>query len=320
MRRSHSTGAVPAREAGVRDAGRCPRGRPVSATGHTYEVNIGASVGRRPEVEYYLERWRLKRDGESFATPSSMLAPVRYHGKPAMLKIATATEEAFGNRLMVWWNGHGAARVFEHDDTAVLLERALGVRSLAAMAEGGEDDAATRILCSTVGRLHSADGTPPNGLRTLTDWFAELFLHAHDVGGFFARSAVIASELLADQREIVVLHGDMHHGNVLDFAGAGAGTDADWLAIDPKHIIGDRAFDFTNILCNPNGEVATRSGRLARQVDVIADAAALDRERLLRWTVAWGGLSAAWLERGNQPPGHALEVGEAAERLLEGAR
>ena len=290
--------------------------------GHTYEVNIGASVGRRPEVEYYLERWCLKRDGESFVTPSSVLAPVRYHGKPAMLKIATVTEEALGNRLMVWWNGHGAARVFEHDDTAVLLERALGVRSLAAMAEGGEDDAATRILCSTVGRLHSADGTPPNGLRTLTDWFAELFLHAHDVGGFFARSAVIANELLADQREIVVLHGDMHHGNVLDFAdaGAGAGAGSGWLAIDPKHIIGDRAFDFTNILCNPNGEVATRSGRLARQVDVIADAAALDRERLLRWTVAWGGLSAAWLERDNQPPGHALEVGEAAECLLEGAR
>ncbi len=285
-------------------------------------MSIGTSEARRPDVGYYCERWGLVLDGAPFSTRSSVLAPVRFHEKPAMLKIATVREEVLGNRLMVWWAGRGAARVLEHDDTAVLLERATGIRSLTAMAEGSEDDAATRILCSAVGRLHSVDGAVPPGLRTLTDWFSELFLHARNAGGFFVRSAHIADELLADQREIVVLHGDMHHGNVLDFAPDVAPDVApdDWLAIDPKHIRGDRAFDFTNILCNPNGEVATRPGRLSRQVDVIADAAGLDRQRLLRWTVAWCGLSAAWSERDGQQPGHARDVGEAAARLLDGAR
>jgi hypothetical protein len=41
-------------------------------------------------------------------------------------------------------------------------------------------------------------------------------------------SATAASNLLKTQREIVVLHGDMHHGNVLHFGSRG------WLAIDPR--------------------------------------------------------------------------------------
>jgi streptomycin 6-kinase len=40
--------------------------------------------------------------------------------------------------------------------------------------------------------------------------------------------------LLTTQREKVVLHGDMHHGNVLNFGSRG------WLAIDPKGLIGER--------------------------------------------------------------------------------
>ncbi|WP_022886835.1 aminoglycoside phosphotransferase family protein [Glaciibacter superstes] len=289
----------------------------------------------RTDVADYLKRWHLEPDGGAFSTPSSVLAPVRAQGIPAMLKIALVEEEAAGNRLMTWWNGRGAASVLEHDDNAVLLERALGTRSLVEMARDGDDETATRILCAAAGRLHAitpdAAGPLPAGIRDLDDWFTELFQHADAVradavsadrsGGFHARAADIAAELLADQREVVVLHGDLHHGNVLDFTGrAGASDSGGWLAIDPKCIVGDRAFDFTNILCNPDAEVATRPDRLARQIDVITDAAGLDRERLVRWVVAWCGLSSAWLERAGLLAGHTLAVGLEAEKLLADVR
>ena len=35
-------------------------------------------------------------------------------------------EEKLGSRLMVWWDGQGAARVLAHDEDALLLERAQG--------------------------------------------------------------------------------------------------------------------------------------------------------------------------------------------------
>jgi streptomycin 6-kinase len=95
---------------------------------------------------------------------------------------------------------------------------------------------------------------------------------------------------------VTVLHGDIHHGNVLDFGERG------WLAIDPKGLLGERTFDFVNILRNPDPEIALAPGRFARQVRLIAEFANVDRARLLGWTIALTGLSAAWfLEEGERP-------------------
>ncbi|HYI33273.1 MAG TPA: aminoglycoside phosphotransferase family protein [Glaciibacter sp.] len=280
-----------------------------------------APVDGPADVARWLAAWNLAPDGAPFSTPSSVLAPVRLGKAPGMLKITLVEEERVGNHVMAWWSGNAGAPVLRHDGEALLLERAQGSRSLAAMAvAGGErDDDATRVLCTVAATLHEAASVPdpesPAGLRTLEDWFRDLFLHtegvaSHPAKGFYARATHLALELLADQREVVVLHGDLHHGNVLDFGSRG------WRAIDPKGIVGDRAFDYANILCNPNAEVALRPGRLSRQVRVIADAAGLAADRILRWTVAWCGLSATWLALDNQPPGHTLQIGRAAERLL----
>jgi streptomycin 6-kinase len=107
-----------------------------------------------------------------------------------------------------------------------------------------------------------------------------------------------------------VLHGDMHHGNVLNFGSRG------WLAIDPKGLIGERYFDYANILCNPDAEIATMPGRLSRQVRVVAEAAHLERNRLLAWVVAWAGLSAAFLVDDGLPPNDALAMVELAAAQL----
>ncbi|MCI0157388.1 hypothetical protein KNO15_11860 [Leifsonia shinshuensis] len=263
-------------------------------------------------------RWGLVPDGGAFATPSSVLQPVRRNGVAAYLKLATVAEEAAGGRVLRWWAGRGAAAVLAADDDALLLERAGGERDLAALAssDADGDDAATRILCRAALRLHAVDDHPrPDGLVGLRRWFGELFEHAaahpteHD--GLFARAAEEAEALLAEPEGDVVLHGDLHHGNVLDFGEAERGGRG-WLAIDPKHIHGDPAFDFANILCNPGREVAHAPGRLERTVRVIADETGIDERRMLRWTLAWAGLSAAWSERSGDDPTIAVGVGMLA--------
>ena len=237
----------------------------------------------------YLKRWTLTRDGVPIVTHSSDLLPVRQDGRPAMLKIARAAEERRGASLMTWWDGDGAARVLAHDGDALLLERAAGNRSLAAMVHDGADDDASRILCDVAARLHAPRDRPPPDLIPLSAWFAELEPAAAKHGGVLARAAEVARSLLNDPHEIAVLHGDLHHGNVLDFGSRG------WLAIDPKRLHGERCFDFANIFRNPDLEIAKAPGRLARQATLIAEAARLDRARLLRWVLAQAGLSAAWI-------------------------
>ena len=258
----------------------------------------------------WLERWNLIPDGEVIVTPSSRLMPVRRNGAPAMLKIALEAQERRGPALMIWWAGDGAAPVWAHEGDALLLERALGKRLLADMAREGGDDDATRIICAVAARLHAPRGSPPPPLLPLTQWFAALEPVAASHGSILLRAAATARELLRAPQEVGVLHGDLHHANVLDFGPRG------WLAIDPKRLQGERGFDFANILFNPDLEAATAPGRLARQVSVAAEAAGLDRKRLLQWVLAFAGLSAAWFIEDGATPDFDLAIAEIAAAEL----
>jgi len=260
----------------------------------------------------YLQHWNLARDGDPVATHSSDLLPVRRGSIPAMLKIAHEDEERRGPDLMIWWNGDGAARVLEREGDAVLLERAMGHRSLAEMARNGNDDAASRILCDVAARLHAPRERPLPDLIPLERWFADLSPAAANHGGIFGQAAAIARALLDRPQEIGVLHGDLHHGNVLDFGPRG------WLAIDPKRLFGERGFDFANIFRNPDLKIAKAPGRLARQATVIAETARLDRARLLRWVLAYAGLSAAWILNDGNDATLDLTVAEIAAAEIAG--
>jgi streptomycin 6-kinase len=262
--------------------------------------------------EYWLDRWGLTPDGEAFATAfGSHLMPVRQAGAAAMLKIAFGAEERLGAALMEWWAGDGAARVLAHEDPALLLERALGARSLAAMARGADDDEATRILCAAAAGLHRPRALrPPASLVPLPVWFRALPASAQKRGGVFAAAWSTAQGLLASARDIVPLHGDLHHGNVLDFGPRG------WLAIDPKGLIGERGYDYVGVVCNPDIETAGAPGALMRRSAILCAQAGLEMRRHLQWVLAYAALSASWtLDSGGEAT-PAITLAELAAREL----
>ncbi len=229
-----------------------------------------------------------------------------------MLKVAFNQEEREGAGVMAWWNGDGAARVLAQDGEALLLERAQGPHSLAVMSSTGRDDEACAILCATVRRLHGVRGSPPpDTLVPLPVWFRQLEPAAARYGGVLVASARAAREVLAASHAECVLHGDIHHDNVLDFGDRG------WLAIDPKGLHGDRTFDYLNLFCNP-WPAARTPGMLRRRITTVAGAAELDARRLLTWVLAYAGLSAAWTLDDGGDPTNALEIAVIAEAELAG--
>jgi streptomycin 6-kinase len=263
------------------------------------------------DFEPWLTRWRLTPDGAAFRSLAGRLLPVVGQGAPAILKLSHAPEEIAGGALMQWWAGDGAARVLARAGDALLLERAMGPRSLAGMARGGDDDEACRILCAAGARLHAArDAAPPASLVPLAPWFRQLWPTAEAQGGLYAKSATAARALLGAPQPPCVLHGDLHHGNVLDFGPRG------WLAIDPKGLLGDRGYDHANMICNPDVETATAPGVLARRVRTISEAADLEPRRLLTWVLAYCGLSASWTLGDGDDPWRAVAIGELAAAEL----
>ncbi|MHB9797254.1 aminoglycoside phosphotransferase family protein [Pseudomonas sp. MT3] len=259
----------------------------------------------------FLKRWNLDIDGDPIVTHSSHLLPVRWQGRAAMIKIALEAEEQAGSRVMRWWDGEGAARVYAHDGEVILMERAEGTRSLMHMALHGEDDQASRIACDVVRHLHRPRGKPLPELIGLRAWFRDLAPAAARYGGLFPRCLDTAEALLASEHDKAVLHGDIHHDNILDFGPRG------WLVIDPKRLHGERLFDYANLLCNPDLPTSRERWRFLRQLDVLVEHGGLDRRRLLEWVLAFAGLSAAWFLDDDMAADSDLAVAHLAAAELD---
>jgi streptomycin 6-kinase len=288
--------------------------RPESAlSGGGRDENLRIEAVNLNAYEPWLTRWRLTPDGVPFETRfGSRLLPVRWRGEAAMLKIAAGGEERRGGALMAWYEGRGAARVFARRGEAILLERLRGERSLAALSRAGRDDEATALLCETAMALHAPRAkAPPRTLVPLKRWFQALAPAARSYGGVFARAHSAAAPLIATQADVVVLHGDFHHDNVLD------GGERGWCVIDPKGLVGERAFEYANLFRNPSAEIALAPGVMRRRLEIVTAAAGLEPRRMLGWVLAYAGLGAAWSLQSGDDPGPGLAIAEMAAAELD---
>lgn len=261
----------------------------------------------------WLNRWGLTPDGEPFETHTSQLLPVVVvkDGQKAILKITDDDSERIGCELMVWWNGNGAAKVLAHAAGAILLERATGTESLADMSWTGNDAQACRIICHAASRLHLSRNASTPALTPLHHWFRDLAPAAKKHGGILTRCDSVANVLLSSPHDAVVLHGDLHHGNILDFGTRG------WLAIDPKGLVGERGFDYANIFTNPDLAEPTRPVAIepeifTQRVNIVSEIARIERQRLLMWIVAWCGLSSVWFLQEGDSATVPLRIAELA--------
>lgn len=261
----------------------------------------------------WISKLNLKPIGNVIQTPTSDLLRVRYKNKLSILKMAKVKEEKRGAQLMKWWNGNGAAEVYFSDEHVILMEYAQNKSSLKQMALNNQDDKATKIICNVVMKLHenAKIKDAPSSLVLLSDWFLSLKKAAQQYSGVYAETWEIASNLLSTPQSKTVLHGDIHHDNILDFGKRG------YLAIDPKGIVGENYYDYANIFCNPSNELATKPQRLERQLHIVCSQVNLDCERMLKWVVAYAGLSASWNLEDDSNPNLSLSIAEIAINLLK---
>ena len=233
-------------------------------------------------------------------------------GQPAVIKLGHPRDEAFWHEAEALraFDGRGVVRLLAEarDLTAMLIERA---RPGARLLSLGDDEAMTEVAARLLRDLHVP---PPDAHRfpTLADWgqgMRRLREHYGGASGPFPPRLLEAAEacwreLLASQVRPMLLHGDCHHYNILS-------TEGGWVIIDPKGVVGDPAYEVVPFMLNP-ADVARSPRRVfERRLDIICDLTDLDRQRIVRWTVAHSVLSAWWgVEDHGEPWVNALAVGE----------
>lgn len=195
------------------------------------------------------------------------------------------------------YDGRAAVRLLDSDVARgiMVLER---VRPGVPLEAVPDDAEATRIAAQVMQRLWRpvpAGHTFP----TNADWLRgfERLRRAFEGGaGPFPPRLVdmaedLAGELLPTSAEPVLLHGDLHHGNILSSEREG------WLAIDPKGLVGEPAYEVGSLLRNPTPHYLAWPGIdriMAQRVDILADACGFERRRVAGWGLAQAVLSAWW--------------------------
>ncbi|MGV3615471.1 MAG: aminoglycoside phosphotransferase family protein [Fimbriimonas sp.] len=205
------------------------------------------------------------------ATCSLVTAALDVDGREVVLKVPEAdAEEREAVSVLRAFSAHGGVPVLRIDDEtgSVLLPR---LRPGHVLAEADLTDLQAIDVCADlILRLREA---PSGQGLSIESWFAELDPSTSPMAADASR---IAAHLFATTEAPRVLHGDLHHFNIL-------ADDDDWVAIDPKGYAVDPAFEIAAFMRNPvprDLDAATMAARIRRFAERLGD----PPERLWAWS------------------------------------
>lgn len=211
-----------------------------------------------------------------------------------MLKIGWPHEEAEHEHLALrFWGGRGAVALLRADPhrSALLLER-LHVTDLTTLPI----NQACEVIAGLYAELHVAASPEFRTLSSLCQrWIPRLEAIRRHPGlprRYVERAISLTRELGSDPAtDGVLVHTDFHYENVL------AAEREPWLAIDPKPLSGDPAFEVAPLLWNRWDE-AVDTGDVRRALrerfETVVDVAGLDEERAKAWVIVRMLVNAMW--------------------------
>ena len=257
-----------------------------------------AWITRLPNILNELtQRWQLTLHPPFKLSYNYVATVTRADGTTAVLKIGYPDPELLTEmEALRLYNGRFACHLLDSDPAyyAMLLEHIQPGEPLWSLED---DEAETAIAAQMMQKLwqpilpedHPIFPTlerRTKALLSLSDCFEDGF------GPFPKRLVEMAvslrSELLSEEVPPMLLHGDFHHENVI------TAQRKPWLALDPKGVIGDPAYEVGAYLYNPIVDVVAAKNLVARRIDQFSEVLMIDRQRLIKWGIVQAVLSAVW--------------------------
>lgn len=224
----------------------------------------------------------------------------RANGEEAVLKVGVPHADFSAEmEALAMYAGRGINRLIDCDTAlnAMLLERLRPGNMLATVADARQRSAiAARILQE----LHQTALPAKHTLPHFMDWMRGAFADARSctdsarARGYLEQIPRVESmmeTLMAADEPQILLHGDLHHWNILSDAERG------WLAIDPKGVIGASCLDVGRFINNALGfseTAAEKRKTLLEAVKVFSDVLGENEERMFAGAFCDKIMSSSW--------------------------
>lgn len=231
----------------------------------------------------------------NYVTPA-----VRADGTPVVLKVGVPNDELTSEMAALrHYDGRGMVRLLEgnEDAGAMLLER---ITPGVPLADTKDDEKATRIAAEVIRRiLIPAPPDPEGKLRTAAGWLSGLQRLRKEFGGgtgpfptrMVEQAEHAAQEILASSGPPMLLHGDLHHWNILTSEREG------WLALDPKGVVGEAEMEICQWMVNlwpENADHAALRRQAERRLAIFHEMLGFNLQRMRMHALVRGLLSNWW--------------------------
>jgi streptomycin 6-kinase len=199
---------------------------------------------------------------------------------------------------LMLFNGNGCVKLLEYDPIirCFLLEYVKPGTSLAELFPK-EDNKAIEITANLITILHAQDLlNHANGFQTINQWLNLLydFKSKKISSDILEKAQQLSKDLLGLKPKLYLLHGDLHHENILKNSNS-------WIAIDPKGVIGPLEYEVGRFIMNPIPHLLLQTDTKAiikNRIDKFSNFFDFDKQELIDWTFVQAVLSACWTEQG----------------------
>lgn len=206
-----------------------------------------------------------------------------------------------------YFAGNGAIRLISHHPAchALLLQQAIPGETLKSLYPSQLEYVMDSYV-DTMKRLHSKPLPKANNYHHIREWLNAIDNYSSQTcpPHLIKKAITLKNELLASISHEIFLHGDLHHDNILKNEGY-------WIAIDPKGVIGDAEFEIAAFDFMYVDELANKTEAkaiLEERVDLLAQKANLNPQRIKDWVFIRLILMAAWCEEDNGDPSSAIKL------------
>jgi streptomycin 6-kinase len=264
------------------------------------------------------KRWSIRTFRDTAKLPRLSYNVVMFaegiDGTPYVLKMSPISDEFTREIAAIKvYNGQGIARLIQSDETiaAMLLERLEPGVSLWTMP----DNEATHITASLLKKLWRPVNEP-HDFRTLESWAQALLdYRGSELPKVYVDKARGLLRELLPTPEPVLLHGDLHHDNIL------SATREPYLAIDPKGLVGNKVYDLAPSLVNPDAPVLATKPELQkileRRIAIFSELLGFDRREITTWGFVHTLLATIWtIEDHGEGWQSGLVIAKSFDRLL----
>lgn len=240
-------------------------------------------------IQFYLNKWELELISPVENLSYNYILQVKdAAGTPAILKLGIAGDSVENEiRTLHLYDGNGCVKLLKEDAKggAMLLEHLLP--GIMLVPEKDEKLAVKHFaqVWKTIRRP-----APPNANnQSIAEWIKAFDLRTSSISSQHIQQAkAYFTEIMNASTGEELLHGDLHHENILYDHTRG------WVAIDPKGVIGDRYFDVIAFLTNQLFHKENPKEVLQKRVDLLCEALEFDKERLLKAGFVMSMLFTCW--------------------------